>query len=73
MSFPNQTKLGIEYHQCIDSLKQKFFWFSLPRKKLDFHTELFKFREKGILKIGLFHRGKELSKSNQTRFGVSPV
>ena len=42
-------------------------------KKMSFHTELFEFREKGILKIVFFHRVKELSKSNQTRYGESPV
>ena len=42
-------------------------------KKLVFHAELFEFREKGILKVGLFHRVKELSKPNQTRNGLSPV
>ena len=31
------------------------------------------FRNYGILKIGLFHRVKGLFKSNQTRYGVSPV
>ena len=41
-----------------------------PAEKLEFHTEFFEFCEKGILKIGLFHRVKELSKSNQTRCGV---
>ena len=40
---------------------------------LVFHTELFEFREKRILIKGLFHRVKELSKSNQTEYGLSPV
>ena len=42
-------------------------------KKLVFHTEICEFRKYRILKIGLFRRVKELSKSNQTRYGVSPV
>ena len=42
-------------------------------KKLVFHTEICEFRKKRILKIGLFRRVKELSKSNQTRHAVSPV
>ena len=25
MSFPNQTKRGMEYHQCNESVKQKEF------------------------------------------------
>ena len=74
MSSPNQTKLGIEYHQCNDSVKQKsIFGLACLGKNLGFHTEMLESREKGILKIGLFHRDKELSKSNQTRYAVSPV
>ena len=42
-------------------------------KKLFLHTEICEYREQRILKIGLFHRVKELSKSNQNRHGVSPV
>ena len=34
-------------------------------KKLGFHTEICKFPEYRILKIGLFRRVKELSKVNQ--------
>ena len=37
---------------------------------LGFHTEICEFREQRILKIGLFHRVKDLSKLNQTRYGV---
>ena len=40
---------------------------------MGFHTEVCDFRDKRILKIGLFDWVKELSKSNQTRQGVSPV
>ena len=42
-------------------------------KKLVFHTEICEFRENRILKIGLLHRVKDLSKLNQTGYGVSPV
>ena len=35
--------------------------------------ELFEFREKGILKLDLFHGVNELFKSDQTRYGVSSV
>ena len=38
-----------------------------------FYKKLFEFLEKEILKIGVFHRFKGLFKSNQTRYGVSPV
>ena len=40
---------------------------------LVFHKKLFEFREKGILKIGLFHRFKELFKSNQSLYEISHV
>ena len=40
---------------------------------LDFHTGICEFRDKRISKIGLFRRVKELSKSHQTRHGVSHV
>ena len=69
----NQTKLCMEYHQCKESVKQKKISYTLSGKNLLFHTELFELREKGILKKDLFHRVKELSKSNQTRCGVWPV
>ena len=62
----------MQYHQFNESVKQKK-WYTLSGKKLVFPTELFEFREKRILKKGLFHRVKELSKSNQTQYGVSPV
>ena len=39
-------------------------------KKLVFHTEICEYFECLISKIGLFHRVKELLKSNQTGYGV---
>ena len=48
-SCPNQTKRGMEYHQCNESVKQKNFWLSAPRKKLGFHTEFCEFRGLRIL------------------------
>ena len=44
-SCPYQTQLGIEYHQCNDSVKPKSCWYSLPRKKMGFHTEFCEIRE----------------------------
>ena len=44
-SCPNQTKLGIENHQCNERVKQKICWYSLPRKKMVFHMEFCEFRE----------------------------
>ena len=54
---------------------KRFFGIACLGKKLVFHTEICEFRKQRILKIGLFRfsRVKELSKSNQTRYGVSPV
>ena len=52
---------------------KRIFAIALLGKKLGCHKEIFEFREQRILKIGLFRRVKELSKSNQTRYGVSHV
>ena len=60
----------MEYSHARQILRQKEFWYSLPTKKIVFHTELCVFLEERILKIGLFHRVKELFKSNQTRYEV---
>ena len=62
----------MEYHQCNESDKQKIGRAG-PGKKFSFRTEFCEFREKGILKIGFFHGVIELSKSNETRYVVSPV
>ena len=76
-SCPNQTKLDIEYPFCNYSLKQRNFCYSLRRKKFGIpYGNLRIFRINcyyWILRKGLFHRFKELSKSNQTRYGVSPM
>ena len=58
-------------------LNRRNFWFSDPRKKIRFsygnlRLTLVNFDNR-ILKKGLFHRVKELFKSNQTRHGVSHV
>ena len=47
-SGPNQTKCGVEYHQCNESVKQKNFWYTVSGKKLVFHTKFFEFRETEI-------------------------
>ena len=41
-------------------------------KKLVFHTEFCDYFKYLIFKYSIFHRVKELFKSNQTRYGVSP-
>ena len=75
-SCPNQTKLGIEYHQCNDSVKPKSCWYSLSRKKWVFIRNFANFANcefLRILKLVVFHRVEELPKSNKTRYWVSPV
>ena len=59
----NQTRLGVSY-EYLKSKAKRFFGIACLGKKLGFHTEICEFREKRILKIGLFHGVKELSKSN---------
>ena len=57
----------------IECKTKRIFGIACLGKKLVFHTENCEFRKLRILKIGLFRRVKELSKSNQTRYGVSQV
>ena len=65
MSFSNQTELGMDYHHCSQSAKKKKFGIFCLGKKGIFHTEICEFRDSRILKIGLFHRVKELFKLNK--------
>ena len=57
----------------LDGNVKRMFAKAFLGKTLSFHTEIFEFGEYRILKIGLFRRVKELSKSNQTRYGLSHV
>ena len=41
-----KQKLGMQYHQCNESEKQKNFWYTVSGKKLVLHKELFEFRKK---------------------------
>ena len=52
---------------------KKFFAIACLGKKLIFHTEIFDLFKSLILIYSIFHWVKELSKSNQTWYGVSPV
>ena len=54
----------------ITSKTKRVFAIDCQEKKLVFHTEICEFREYRILKIGLFHRVKDLSKLNQTGYEV---
>ena len=74
---PKRTKLGIEYPMCTQSVKQKEFLVQLVQKKVRIsigNIELFAYYTPILFsKIQKFYRVKELSKSNQTRYGVSCV
>ena len=72
LSKSNQTRYGVS-HVYLECKTKRIFVIACLGKKLVFHTEICEFRKLRILKIGLFRRVKELSKSNQTRFGVSHV
>ena len=70
-SCPNLTKLGMEYPMCAQIVKQKEFLLQLAqeksqfciRKYLTYSLILFSKKQK-------FYRIKELSKCNQTRYGL---
>ena len=65
----NQTVYGV-CHGCLESKTEKIFGLACLGKKLAFHTEICYYFKYIILKIGLFRRVKELSKVNQTGYGV---
>ena len=65
----NQTWYGVS-QGYIESRRKSVFCIACLGKKLGLHTELFEFLEKGIFKMGLFYRVKELSELNQTWYGV---
>ena len=76
VSFSSQTRLNDFFNfmkisyclllHCSILLYQLLFL----GKKLDFHTEICYYFEYLIFKYSIFHRVKELFKSNQTRYGV---
>ena len=72
----NQTGYRVS-HVYLDYRKKRHFCFKLCRKKVSFsYGNLLLFRinfEYRILKIGLFRRVKDVSKSYQTRYGLSHV
>ena len=57
----------------LESKAKRIFAMACLGKKLVFHTEICDYSEIRILKIGLFHRVKELFKSIQTWYRVSRV
>ena len=74
---PKRTKLGMEYPICTQSVKQKEFLVQLVQKKVRIsigNIDLFAYYTLILFsKIQKFYRVKQLSKSNQTRYGVSRV
>ena len=57
----------------IESETKKVFAIACLGKKLVIHTEICDLFKSLILIYSIFHWVKELSKSNQTWYGVSPV
>ena len=74
---PKRTELGMEYPICTQSVKEKKFWYSQSWKKVRISIGYFGLLAYHALilfsKIQKFYRVKGLSKSNQTRYGVSRV
>ena len=68
----NQVGCGV-YHGYLDCKTKRIFAIACAGKKLVFRMEICEFREYRILKIGLFHWVKDLSKLNQTGHGVYHV
>ena len=67
----NQTRYGVS-PVYLESKTERIFGIAYVGKKLAFDTEICYYFEYFFSKIGLFDRVKELFKSNQTRYGVSP-
>ena len=61
------------YHGQVESKTKRIFAIACLGKKLVLQSEICEYFEYLISKIGLFHRVKELFKSNQTRYGVYHV
>ena len=65
----NQTGYGV-YYGYLECKTKNVFAIACLGKKLDFHTEICDYFEYLIFKYSIFHRVKELFKSNQTGYGV---
>ena len=72
LSNSNQTRSGVS-HVYLECNAKRIFAIAFLGKKLAFHTEICDYFEYLFSKYSIFHRVKELSKSNQTRYGVSHV
>ena len=71
LSKSNQTWYAVSpgYVEC---KTKRIFGIACRGKKLVFHTEICDYFKYLILKYSIFDRVKELFKSNQTRYEVSP-
>ena len=54
----------------LETKPKRVFWIVFLGKKLAFHTEICDYFDYLIFKYSIFHRVKELFKSNQTGYGV---
>ena len=68
----NQTWYGVS-HVYLECKAKRIFGIACLGKKLVFHTEISTYSLILFSKIKKFHRVKELSKLNQTWYGVSHV
>ena len=69
---PNQTRHGVP-HVYLEFKAKRIFAIACLGKSLVFHTEISDYFQYLIFKYRIFHRVKELLKSNQTWYGVTPV
>ena len=69
---PNQTRHGVS-HVYLECKAKRIFAIACLGKSLVFHTEISDYFQYLIFKYRIFHRVKELLKSNQTSYGKSPV
>ena len=72
LSKSNQPRHG-EFHVYLKCNAKGIFAIALLGKRLEFYTEICVYFKYLVSKYSLFHRVKELSKSNQTRSGESHV
>ena len=72
LSKSNQTWYGVS-HVCVDCKTKRVFAIACLGKKFVFQSEILTYSLILFSKIQKFYRIKELSKSNQTRYGVSHV
>ena len=66
----NQTRYGV-CHAYLECKTKIIFGIAFPEKKLVFQTEIWDYFQYLTFNYSVLHRVKELSKSNQKRYGVS--